>query len=71
MKIGDWVLYKETEVGRVASFNRYGEPFVCYHLGETAALTPKEYLRNISEKEAKDKVCFGYELEDIGGGRFD
>lgn len=71
MKIGDWVLYKETEVGRVASFNRHREPFVCYHLGETAALTSKEFLKHISEKEAKDKVQFGYKLEDIGGGRFD
>lgn len=51
MKKGDFVVYLKyegcVEIGRVAQVRNDGA-FVCYHEGETAALTPFDKLAIIS-----------------------
>jgi len=48
-KIGLPVIYvkgdNHLELGIIKSFNSEGVPFVCYHMGSTAACTPYHMLR--------------------------
>lgn len=67
MKKGDYVVYLKyeagVEIGRVAKVTKDGA-FVCYHLGETAALTPFDKLAIIHNDYVINKTG-------LGGGRFE
>lgn len=54
-RYGDYVVYdpgyKEPEIGRVTRQGAYGNWFVCYHEGCTAACTPADMLRPATKRE--------------------
>lgn len=64
---GDFVMYDDRELGRVATVRDDGAIFVCYSTGCTAANTPKEKLRLATEKEMKKA---GAMVKLIGFNRF-
>ena len=55
-KVGMPVLYvkgeNHVELGIIKSFNSEGVPFVCYHIGSTAACTPYHMLKPIFNEYA-------------------
>lgn len=64
MKKGDFVVYLKyegcAEIGRVAEVRKNGA-FVCYHEGETAALTPFDNLAIISNDYTIKETSLGGE----------
>lgn len=67
LKHGDYVVYLKcsdyVEIGRVTEVREDGA-FVCYHEGETAALTPFDKLAIISND-------YTIKQTGLGGGRFE
>lgn len=71
--VGDFVLCKGKEVGRVAEVVDEKHLRVCYHTGYTSAYTAVEFLKKVTPEEAQtySKRLFGYDIYKLGGGRFD
>jgi hypothetical protein len=67
-KPGDYVVYEERQLGRVARMDGRGV-FVCYTNGCTAANSPLCYLRHATEHEVR---LYGDEkAKKLGHHRFD
>lgn len=64
---GDFVMYDERELGRVATVRDDGAIFVCYSTGCTAANTAPEDLRLATEEEYKSNKFARH----LGYHRFD
>lgn len=74
--VGDFVLYwdgESGEVGRVAGIVDDKHVRVCYHLGETSALTYSGFLSKLTPEQAQEysDQFLGYDIHKLGGGRFD
>ena len=74
---GEWVVYQppymeEPEIGRFVRYNDYGDAFICFHYGCTAASSPIEYVRHAMENEIIDAIEREHEYRGhIGYHRFD
>lgn len=66
-KKGDYVMYDNRELGRVATVRDDGAIFVCYSTGCTAANTPPEKLRLATDEEVKSNKF----ARQLGYHRFD
>lgn len=64
---GDFVMYDDRELGRIATVRDDGAIFVCFSTGCTAASTPVEKLRPATKYEIS---CCKIS-EDLGFHRFD